>query len=154
MKMATKEKMDSLGKQVHEPREIIFAHGSFTNNFTDRYMGSIIKAQCKCGYEHEMHLGGGMLNFTTNCNFPVFCSKCRSLFEANILDKNLTCPKCHDSDIIPYYDKSLCSEKGNEVFSWNMQEEIGRELILTDGKYLCPNCGQFSMSFVACGHWD
>ncbi len=42
-------------------------------------MGSIIKAYCDCGYENIMPLGGGMENFTTYCNFPVYCEECSDL---------------------------------------------------------------------------
>ncbi len=117
-------------------------------------MGSIIEASCLCGYKREMFLGGGMLDFTTSCNFPIFCGKCSSLFEANLLDNNQKCPKCHSPNIIPYDDNSLSKNKGKVVFTWDMQEKLGRELILTDSKYLCPNCGQFLLSFLDIGVWD
>lgn len=49
-------------------------------------MGSIISAHCDCGYNlNEMRLGGGMLDFTTNCSFPYYCEDCSILFEGNVL---------------------------------------------------------------------
>jgi hypothetical protein len=117
-------------------------------------MGSIVRASCNCGYEIVMPLGGGMMNFTTYCNFPYYCKNCRILFEANLLGKRISCRKCHGKDILPYDDNSLCRQKGNTVFSWHIGEAIEKELILTDGKYLCPKCGDFGMSFSDVGNWD
>ncbi|MFC2172120.1 hypothetical protein ACFLU6_05750 [Acidobacteriota bacterium] len=117
-------------------------------------MGGIVKAQCQCGYEREMLLGGGMSNFTTHCNFPAYCRDCEDLVEVNLLQKKTSCPKCKGRDITPYDDDSMCQEKGEPVFSWNVQEELGGELILTDGRYLCPNCGEFSLCFQEAGCWD
>jgi RNA polymerase subunit RPABC4/transcription elongation factor Spt4 len=116
-------------------------------------MGGIVKAFCACGYKKELYLGGGMKNFTTYCNFPIFCRKCKLLLEVNLLKKDVVCPICQHFDYLAYDDPSLIKQKGNEIFSWNY-EKIGRKLVLTDGKYLCPSCGQFSLSFVNVGNWD
>jgi hypothetical protein len=35
----------------------------------------------------------------------------------------------------------------NEIESWNMEEDLGRELILTDGTYFCPSCEEFKLRF-------
>jgi len=117
-------------------------------------MGSIIQAHCDCGYQREILLGGGMMNFTTYCNFPAYCSKCKGLFEANLFKKELECPDCENNDALPYDDDSLCKQKSKPVFDWNVQDEIGKYLELTDGKYLCPKCSQYTMSFRHVGCWD
>ena len=117
-------------------------------------MGSIVKAHCGCGYEKEMFLGGGMLNFTTHCNFPLYCAQCKILFEGNLFKKKITCPKCGTNDVVPYDSDKLCSRKGERVFDWNATAEIGRVLELTEGDYICPKCGRFAMSFADVGRWD
>jgi len=116
-------------------------------------MGGIVKALCPCGYQREMYLGGGMRNYTTYCNFPILCRKCKLLLEVNLLKKDVACPICHHSDYMAYDDPSLCFQKGNEIFSWNY-EKIGRQLVLTDGIYFCPGCRQSSLRFKNMGNWD
>jgi Zn finger protein HypA/HybF involved in hydrogenase expression len=112
-------------------------------------MGSIIKAYCDCGYENTMPLGGGMKNFTTYCNFPFFCEECRILFEENLFEEQMLCPKCKGTKTIPYDKK--CLQKGTSVFEWNIGD---RELTLTDGKYVCPECGNSTLTFEDEGCWD
>jgi len=41
------------------------------------------------------------------------------------------------------------------VADWYMKAELGRELVLTDGKYRCPKCGKMSLEFSEGGlYWD
>ncbi len=118
-------------------------------------MGSMINAKCKCGYVKEnMCLGGGMMNFTTECSFPYYCEDCNSLVEANVYDANKKCPECNSNNLISYDDRKICKPKGNEVFSWNVSGEIGKELTLSEGDYLCPDCGKFNLRFEHYGCWD
>jgi len=117
-------------------------------------MGSIISARCNCGYENnEMFLGGGRIAFTTTCNFPFYCEECKILFETNLLKKKRECPECSNKNIIAYDEEKACKYEGNIIFSWNI-EGIDRELKLTDGKYICPSCGKFSLSFFNIGFCD
>jgi len=96
-----------------------------------------------------------MRNFTTYCNFPHYCRECEILFEANLFEKGeRLCPECGKNKVIPYDDKRAFKSEGKEVFSWNVKDEIGRELKLTDGKYICPNCRKFSLMFSDIGSWD
>lgn len=117
-------------------------------------MGSIVKAQCGCGFEKEMYLGGGMRTFLTQCNFPFFCSACAIMFEGNILGNKVACPKCDATNSVPYNSDRLCLRKGQQVFEWNVAGDAERRLELTDGDYLCPGCGRPNMTFVGVGYWD
>ena len=117
-------------------------------------MGSIVKALCGCGYEKEMHLGGGMRNFTTHCNFPFLCPHCAIMFEGNLSRKSIPCSRCKATNGIPYDSDLACRRKGKKVFDWDIEDQIGRRLELTDGDYLCPGCGKFTMTFVDVGCWD
>ncbi len=116
-------------------------------------MGSIIHASCQCGYEKTMFLGGGMANFTTYCGFPCFCEKCRLLFDANLFVR-VRCPECGQAAAIPYDDSRICLRRGDIVFSWNVSDQFDRELILTDGDYLCPKCEGYTLTFADVGNWD
>jgi hypothetical protein len=117
-------------------------------------MGSIITARCDCGYGEEMYLGGGMLDFTTRCTFPLFCANCKILFKGNLFEKRIVCPECKSEGAIPYDNDQLCHRRGQKVFDWRLEREIGRDPELTDGEYMCPKCGQFTMTFEDVGCWD
>jgi hypothetical protein len=117
-------------------------------------MGSIVKALCGCGYEMEMYPGGGMRNFTTHCNFPFFCPHCAIMFEGNLFNKRIACPKCKAINGIPYDSNRICSRRGRRVYEWGFGDDTGRRPDLTDGDYLCPVCGRFTMTFVDVGCWD
>lgn len=117
-------------------------------------MGSIVMAQCICGYQREMYLGGGWVNFRNHCNFPLYCGACKSLFEGNIFEKGIRCPECGDRNVLRYDDDELCANKGTVVFDWFVREKIDKVLQLTNGEYLCPSCGQYNLSFYVAGYWD
>lgn len=118
-------------------------------------MGKIISVRCACGYGLDrMLLGGGMLNFATFCGFPCFCQDCKSLFLANVFNAPLMCPECSKDNVVLYDDETICQSEGEQVFSWNMHNKIGRKLVLTDGQYLCPSCGEYNLSFSYDGEWD
>ena len=100
-----------------------------------------MRAFCPCGVDEEILIGGGMLDFDTHCSFPCCCEKCHSLVETNVLVKQLRCPKCRSTKIIPYGDPRLNEEVGREVVeSWD-------ERSLTDGTYKCRECRKLTLRF-------
>lgn len=104
-------------------------------------MGSSVRAFCPCGVDEEIMIGGGMIDYETHCSFPCCCEKCHSLIEANLLVKQLRCPKCRSTKIIPYSDPRLTGEPGgNVVESWD-------GLSLSDGTYKCPKCEKPTLRF-------
>lgn len=111
-------------------------------------MGSLVNARCTCGYAHQdIMIGGGFLDFQTSCSFPVLCKKCQKLVTANLLDKHPACPHCKSIDVVPYDQKELVKVLGkNIVASWYV-EKIGRDLELTDGRYYCPSCREYNLTF-------
>ena len=119
-------------------------------------MGAMVSARCECGFEtRTMFLGGGMLNFTTVCTFPFYCVNCSILFESNMFKKKVACPQCHMTDNYPYdSDKAFEMAGKNNVFSWNVRDKIDKELVLTDGNYICPACRKFTLKFFDVGCWD
>ena len=119
-------------------------------------MGSIVKAAClKCNYEKEVWIGGGRLDFDSTCLFPCLCRNCHGVVQANLMAPKPECPNCSSSDIIPYDDPELIKPDVNEpITSWNVKNEIGRELLITNGKYYCPICKEFELKFHETGNWD
>jgi hypothetical protein len=119
-------------------------------------MGSQVIAKCSCGLETEIMIGGGMENFMTTCYFPCLCENCHNVIQVNLLAKRRRCPRCKKSNPIPYDDPRLSKTPGkNFVAEWNMQDNLGRVLVLTDGKFKCPKCGKMSLEFTDSGLcWD
>lgn len=111
-------------------------------------MGSMVKARCDCGYDEKFPIGGGMENFELLCLFPCLCRRCSRIVPANLLESQVACPVCKSHEIVPYDQSELCEQQGSDVVaSWNVKEQIGRELKLTDGAYFCPACSTFGIRF-------
>lgn len=119
-------------------------------------MGSQVIAKCVCGYHAKSLIGGGMLNFTTTCYFPCLCENCERIVEANLLEKELHCPECKSLGCTPYDDPKLTGSSGeHSIVEWNVSELLGRMLVLNDGSYKCPNCGEMKLTFTSGGiDWD
>lgn len=119
-------------------------------------MGSEVIATCECGYRASSLIGGGMMNFMTVCYFPALCERCGELVQINLFKKRVRCPRCKSSRVRPYDDDDLVDGVGRrEVVSWNVYEELGRALSLTDRKYLCPSCRKYKLKFKDSGLcWD
>jgi hypothetical protein len=59
--------------------------------------------------------------------------------------------------VVPYGSPEAVGERGPEVVfeCWPCERFPPEVLTLTDGKYWCPTCQQFSVSFRRCGiRWD
>jgi Zn finger protein HypA/HybF involved in hydrogenase expression len=119
-------------------------------------MGTQVTATCQCGVDTIIMIGGGMRNFMTTCYFPCLCEHCRTVVQVNLLAKQKRCPQCKTTNVIPYDDPTLSeSAGGRTVASWNIQEQLGRKLNLTDGNYRCPQCDQMTLRFTDSGLcWD
>tara|TARA_B100000315_G_C14547437_1_gene573961 strand:+ start:544 stop:900 length:357 start_codon:yes stop_codon:yes gene_type:complete len=118
-------------------------------------MGSIVNAVCKCGYEKELFIGGGMSNFETVCHFPSYCQNCNDLVQTNLYEKTVKCPQCKSEKVVAYDQKELISKLGMKVVCcWNTFEELGRVIALTNGNYLCPSCSNNRLKFYKAGNWD
>lgn len=119
-------------------------------------MGSEVIVTCKCGLETYILIGGGATDFPLTCYFPCLCERCSNVVRVNLLSKKPRCPECESTKVIPYDETTLLGRAGKHtVAEWNMQEELGRELKLTDGKYKCPKCGKMTLGFADSGtRWD
>ena len=119
-------------------------------------MGSSVIGTCSCGYETEAAVGGGMRNFKTSCYFPCLCESCRTVVSANLLAAAPACPQCQGRALVAYDEPGMSQAPGeHKIAQWNVKEQLGRELLLTDGKYLCPKCHQMTLQFRDSGvRWD
>ena len=112
-------------------------------------MGCAARATCDCGYEETFMIGGGMRDGATRCSFPCLCKQCHVIVAVNVLAEQPECPACGSTQVIPYDTEELVRRKGEEcVAEWNMGDEPGRSLQLTDGFYFCPACDSFGLRFA------
>ena len=84
------------------------------------FVGSTHKAHCKCGFETEVIVGGGMYDFHKVSYFPHYCENC-GLVAVNIAKSEAkgivpTCPECGNSDLQEYGTQTACVPvTGNQV---------------------------------------
>ena len=123
-------------------------------------MGSIIQANCECGFKSKLICaGGGMLNFKDTLIAPALCTNCYTFTVRNYLKKYNYCSKCR-SKVTFYNNKSLWKDKDvlldefDCIFYWNIDTFDDIAFILSNTMYLCPKCREFRMKFYACGFWD
>ena len=118
-------------------------------------MGSILVAECTCGYKSDfMGLGGGMADFEARCNVPVVCFACGILFVRNMLSKNnIRCPRCRKKGVILGNFSQPHEEMGEPpIFNWLLDDN--KEFILPETSDSCPKCKQKKMRFINSGEWD
>ena len=119
-------------------------------------MGVEVTATCDCGLNTTIKVGSGLLDVATTCLFPCLCEQCQDVVEVNLLADVMECPQCDSPNVVPYDDPSLSDGKGaNTEASWRISEQLGRDLVLTDTKYRCPQCDEMTLRFIDSGVcWD
>jgi hypothetical protein len=138
-------------------------------------MGSIVQAECDCGFTACVFIGGGFLDYKTTRYFPCLCSNCGRLVQVNVLAPAPSCPDCGGPDPVPYDDPQLVGARGQHlVAECNLRNytlptvdqavDLGRgkhrlyplrrNLALYDGSYLCPGCSRMTLRFTLAGMWD
>jgi hypothetical protein len=122
-------------------------------------MGSVIEAECECGYMNpELLLGGGFRNFMTECAVPFYCDHCKKVFTLNILDKNgliqdCHCPRCKRKVHYYGYIKEGTYEYNEDyVFDWRVNSE--NRYFLPEGLHHCPKCKKDKLQFYETACWD
>lgn len=106
-------------------------------------MGSIIRANCDCGYEtKDLFFGAGMADFETVCNVPSLKNGSSEIEMKNYKKRHLV------PEYI-FYTDSLLTETTNSSETINFFEiRIHKE------KNLCPKCKNYSLSFEDAGCFD
>jgi hypothetical protein len=119
-------------------------------------VGSLIEARCQCGFHAPMALGGGMRSSQLLCAFPARCPKCGKGDVINLIQPPDACRFCNEKvTMLAYDDPAVAGVRhGNTVFSWNVSDEIGRTVRLTDEPYPCFVCGEKQLTFSLVGMWD
>jgi len=114
-------------------------------------MGSILSAECNCGYTIEsVFIGATRANYRTKCLMIHYCDKCSRLFRENIFKKNISCPNCSNSNVIPYYTIDEPSKNKPLIFSSSLDKLIEME----NKEYICPKCNKLSLTFLQEGCFD
>ena len=103
-------------------------------------MGSILKAQCSCGYvSSDLYIGVGRYSYSSH-NIIFYCDDCALVQTESNDSEKYECLDCINV-ITPY-------TKGDE------EVEFGLEPSETLKKYHCPKCKNESLLFRNIGLWD
>lgn len=106
-------------------------------------------AYCDCGYKSDEMIDVGKLAYEIGpLLFPCLCEKCTEVVEVNLDNNEPQCPKCSNSRIIPYDDKSICI-KGEFTDYFKVSNLLGRGVQITNGEYKCPKCNKMTLKFLS-----
>ena len=113
-------------------------------------MGSIIQGSCRnCGYRTKnLYYGGGFVNFTTCCDYPVLDKDKKEVGMANIMNKEEVVKQ--NPNLVFYDDETLSDEKSQNRDSYH---QWGDYKLCRQGN-LCPKCNKFTLEFSGVGCWD
>jgi hypothetical protein len=119
-------------------------------------MGIGVEVSCpNCG-SFTLPLGRGMRR-PNRCVFPFMCRACRYESNLDIYAEELRCSNCSGNDVVPYGHPAVVREHGTTiVFQCEGTPRFSADILtLTNGKYWCPGCEQFTASFGDSGiRWD
>jgi len=95
-------------------------------------MGTLLKAQCSCGYQAEAVIGSDKFNHGKYYGFPYRCNQCQIVTTVDLLQEKRKCTQCAGSEINTYATPTTpCPmpilEKLNDwwlsLFGWHKQED-------------------------------
>lgn len=110
-------------------------------------MGSIHKFSCKCGFEEDVTIGGGMRNFNQQSFFPHYCENC-GLVEVNIAKDpgyQPACPKCMNPNIPEYGSHELQDPVNTDSDGTNHSVRLWGDYGMQEKGNLCPVCKHFTL---------
>lgn len=96
-------------------------------------------AECECGFEKSITIGGSRSSFAEYSLFPFFCDKC-GLVEVNITQKSLICPTCKSKDITPYGTPPVSLPSKYMKIDW-------MDYKAPENGNLCPACRKMTLRF-------
>ena len=119
-------------------------------------MGSIIIAQCPCGFiKDDLFVGAGMMNYGTSEFEPALCMSCGHFQACDRMARRPRCKKCQGP--VRFYDTSgprldLLTEDEPQDVGSTVQDPT--QPLSHQGRHLCPRCKEMRMDFLAGGMWD
>jgi transposase-like protein len=119
-------------------------------------MGSILVANCKCGFRTQIFAGGGGFTHLDKNFEPALCPSCRHFHVLNYSGRRRKCPDCKawvDFYNDPALGVPVSRAEMHLVFN---HQTPGKNncFILPETRYLCPSCGKKTMEFWHTGFWD
>lgn len=106
-------------------------------------MGTIIKAECHCGFKtNELYLGAGMQNFMDISNIPALKKNASNIKMLNYKEKKKY------PDHLFYNDPELTGLSNSSVsIEWD-------GIAIFEQYNFCPQCKKYSLSFIPIGLFD
>ena len=126
----------------------------FFLNATTGHAGTIVSASCPCGYSKKLSLFGGRRNFKTVCLFPALDTTTHDIALYNVFEYPDTEKSLGPPGLISYASPRLMPEHPSEAIAFWRIQSLGKTLTLYQGGYVCPRCGQRTMTFRSVGSWD
>jgi rubrerythrin len=124
-------------------------------------MGEIYRISCRCGYERELNIGGGLASGNLNMVNRIFSKERLMAFTANyknnriknfVIDNKLSfCDKCKEIMATAVLDVLLTDNQKIEII--NDCSVCGNRIQILNDLPKCPKCGQ-KMSKQEIGNWD
>lgn len=104
-------------------------------------MGSSYQANCSCGFNQVVTVGGGRMNYMTHSKFPFYCKKC-GLVDVNISRTRLCCPTCKSSKIKVYGKPPIShnTSQSQRALAWDSYSAGLKD-------HLCPQCKKYTLFF-------
>jgi hypothetical protein len=119
-------------------------------------MGIGVKVSCPCFGSFTLQVGPRIAP-PRYCLFPFLCTTCKAESCLDIHAERLACEHCGSASVMPYGSAPAVGELGpNVVFAcWRSDRFSANELTLTDGRYWCPTCREYTARFEDAGiRWD
>ena len=133
---------------------LLFGAALFFLNATTGHAGTIVSASCPCGYSKKLSLFGGRRNFKTVCLFPALDTTKHDIALYNVFEYPDTEQSPGPPGLISYASPRLMPEHPSEAVAFWRIQSLGKTLTLYQGGYVCPRCGQRTMTFRSVGFWD
>ena len=117
-------------------------------------MGAMLRAHCECGYTETSSTASGRRDHGKVFTYPHICHTCHSVVSADILEPQLTCPKCGSTDLNTYGVTTKPKLKPHHIIDSTNCYVVDKTFHLTDEPYKCPKCLENKLRFFVYGRFS
>jgi hypothetical protein len=117
-------------------------------------MGAMLRANCECGYTETSSTASGRRDHGKVFTYPHICHTCHCVVSADILEPQLTCPKCGSTDLNTYGVTTKPKLRSSFIVDATNCYVIDKTFYLTNDPYKCPKCRQYKLRFTVAGFFS
>ena len=100
-------------------------------------MGTILRAECPCGFTSDPLFEGCGFAGPESCRDVAHCPRCKTFVSIRAGAQRRRCPRCRRVVAVVSFD-----------------ETVGSEAVLRTPPVDCPACGRQTMRLTEVGLWD